>query len=495
MKLTRSKNKSKKTENVYDRLNVVVTLIAVSMVIAPYMYLLTFFNFSYPALFSFGLVISAVFTGYFFQWIFGTVTKIKRAADNNSYDTIENYFKPHQALINFIIALLVGIAMKEIIADYLKYRYETGMDQIFDKYSLTPYSVAILTTAAMITGIVVWFYPFGKIISIKTVIPLIAVFFINFMLITIYGGISQSFVTLSMLIFIICSFFTLNQSNILKTYRISRTVKITPSARLYNIKLILFVILGLAAILIITLSFITGIGVIVRIVLFFILKSVFQRDEITDDASDIARSFSDSVFNGLIDSMDINGNVSKMFFLLFFIIILCVIVFFILSHRREVWYLIKKFFMTLIQNVFDFLINVIDFNKPDKENYIILDYRDDEMKMDESAIKEYDPQKNLKKNNYRDFIMKLNTIQNDSEKIKFAYSVLIAYWKTANIGISDSDTPREIMAKILYENNNTDIEVITDVFESVKYAEINIEQQRSEKTLDSICVLLQRYLK
>lgn len=479
--------------NIFDRINMAITLIAISMVIAPYMYILTFFNFSYPALVSLCLVLAAVFTGYSLQRIFGTVTRIKRTADNNAYDNIENFFKPHQALLTFIIAFIAGIMIKNAVTNYLKYRYEIGLEHSFDKYTLIPTAIAVLSAAAIIAGIVIWFYPFGRIVSIKTIIPFVAVFFINFMLTLVYGGVSQTFSTFCLFIYIICAFVLLNQNNILRTFNVTKTVKITTSVRLYNLALILMVILGLAAVLIVTISFTVGISAIVKIMLFFILSSVFREEVVLEEASEIAKSFNDSVFSGLIDSLDVNGNISKLFFLLFFVIIIGIMVFFIISRRREVWLLIKKFFSVLLNNIIDFILNVIDLNRTDRETYTILDYRDEEIKMDESSVKEYNPQKSQKKNNFRDFMARLNTIQNESAKLQFAYSVLTECWKNENFGISSSDTPREIKAKILYKSNESEIGDITEVFEIIKYAEIKVDKNRSGNALDSMCRLLQRY--
>lgn len=479
--------------NIFDRINMAITLIAISMVIAPYMYILTFFNFSYPALVSLCLVLAAVFAGYSLQWIFGTVTRIRRIADYNAYDNIENFFKPHQALLTFIIAFITGIMIKNAVTNYLKYRFEIGLENSFDKYTLIPAAIAVLSAAAIIIGIVIWFYPFGRIISLKTVIPYVAVFFINFMLTLVYGGVSQSFSTLCLFIYIICAFILLNQNNIQRTFKVTKTVKITAAARLYNLSLILIVILGLTAVLIVTISFTVGISAIIKIVMFFILSSVFREEEVLEEASVIAKSFNDSVFSGLIDSLDVNGNISKLFFLLFFVIIIGIMVFFIISRRREVWLSIKNFFSVLLNNIIDFILNVINLNRSDRETYTILDYRDEEMKMDESSVKEYNPQKNLKKNSFRDFMARLNTIQNENDKLQFAYSVLTESWKKENFGISSSDTPREIKVKILYKSEESEIGDITEVFEIIKYAEMKVDNNRSKNALDTMCRLLQRY--
>ncbi|MDD4774011.1 MAG: hypothetical protein PHZ09_10500 [Eubacteriales bacterium] len=492
-----NKNKSAKITispgNVYDRLNIVITIIAISMVIVPYLYITAYHNFTYPAFFSLCLPVACVFFGYFIQWGFGSVLKIKRTADNNAYESTETFFKPHQAVLTLIIAFTSGFFVNDLITRYLKHRVETGLDQYYDKYTIIPAIISALAVFSITIGILIWFYPFSRIISIKTVLPLTAAFFINYMITLVYGGVNQTFVTFCLLIYIVCVFFLLNQSNVLRTFRITKTVKITDTARLYNLSLVIITIIILAIVLIITLSFTVGIGATVKMVLFFALSSFFRDENVTEKASDIAQSFNDSVFSGLIDTMDKRGNVSKVFYLLFLIIVLGVILFFIISRRRETWLMIKSFFTSLINNIMDFILNVIEFNKTDKESYVILDYRDEEIKMDEGAVKEYNPHKNRIRNSYRDFMIRLNTIQNNSEKLKYAYSVLTESWKNAGIGVKDSDTPREIMSKILYQSDESEIGDITEVFESIKYAETNVDETHSARTIDSICRLVKRY--
>lgn len=489
--------KQKKTDTsqiAYDRLYAALTLFAIASVIAPYMYVFTFFNFDYPALVSICLTVICVFTGYGLQWVFGTVTHIKRVADSSAYENAEKFFKPHQAAITIIIAALAGIMIRNAVNDYLLYRAKTGPEYIFDKYSIIPSAIMILSVASIIIGIVIWFYPFGRVISIKSVFPLVVVFFINYMLTLVYGGVSRTFVTFSLFIFIICAFILLNQSNILRTFLITKTVKITSSARIFNIALILVVILGFAAVLIVAISFIVGISALAKMALFFILSSVFRGDEtVPKETSQIVGSFNDSVFGGLIDPLDASGNISKLFFLLFIVIIIGVMLFFIINRRRETWALIKKFFITLYNNIIDFIMSVIDISRKAQEVYTILDYRDEEIKMDENSVKAYNPNKIQKKNSFRDFMVRLNTMRNDSEKLQLAYATLTGFWKNANYGILSSDTPREIMDKILFKSSDSEVLDITEVFEAVKYAEVRVDSQHSSKALDSMCKLLQRY--
>jgi hypothetical protein len=435
-----------------------------------------------------------VFAGYGLQWVFGTVTHVKRVADSNAYENTEKFFRPHQAVITIIIAAFAGIMIRNAVNGYLLYRVETGLELAFDKYSIIPALIMVLSVVSIITGIVIWFYPFGRVISFKSLLPLVAVFFINYMLTLVYGGVNRTFVTFCLFVFIISSFFLLNQSNILRTFLTTKTVKITSSARNFNVALILVVILGFTAALFVATSFVVGISALVKMALFFILSSLFRGDEtIPKETAEIVGSFNDSVFGGLIDPLDANGNISKLFFLIFIIIIIGVMLFFIINRRHETWALIKKFLVAAYNNIIDFLMGIFDINRNVRQTYVISDYRDEEIKMDESSVKAYNPLKVQKKNSFRDFMARLNTIRNDSEKLRFAYVTLTEFWKNANYGISSSDTPREIMDKILYKSSDSEVEDITEVFEAVKYAELHVDSHRSGKALDSMCKLLQRF--
>lgn len=493
MNLNKPVKKTIYSGNIYDLCNTIITLVTISMVIAPYLYIPAFHNFGYPVFFSLFLAISCVLFGYFIQWGFATIAKINRTADNNSYESIETYFKPRQAVLTVITALACGLFINNSITCYLKQHVETGQGQYYDKYTIIPAIISFFAVLSIIVGILIWFYPFSRIISIKTVIPLTAAFFINYMITLVYGGVKQTFVTACLLVYVICMFFLLNQSNVLRTFRITKTMKITDTARLYNLSLVFIIVIVMVVVLTVTLSFTIGIGATVKMVLFFSLSAVFRDDTITEKASDIAKSFNDSVFSGLIDPFDKTGNVSKAFYLLFLNIVFGVILFFIVSRRRDVWLMIKAFFTAIINNIMDFILNVIEFNKTDRESYVILDYRDEETKMDESSINEYNPYKSTRRKSYRDFISRLNSIQNNNEKIKYSYSVLIESWKNAGTGIKDSDTPREIMTKVLFQNSESDLDDITEVFETIKYAETYVDDTHSVRTIGVICRLLKRY--
>jgi hypothetical protein len=478
----------------YDHLYAVLTLFAAATVIAPYMYILTFFNFNYPAFVSFLLTVICVFTGYGLQWVFGTVTHIKRVADSSAYENAENFFKPHLAIITIIIAIFAGFMIRNAVNEYFLYRIKIGLEHSFDKYSIIPSAIMLLSVVSIITGIVIWFYPFGRVISIKSLLPLVSVFFINYMITLVYGGVSGTFVTFCLFIFIICAFFLLNQSNIIRTFLITKTVKITSSARIFNIALILMVILGFIAALFVAISFIVGISALVKMALFIILSSVFRGDEtVPRETSEIVGSFNDSVFGGLIDPIDASGNISKLFFIIFIIIIIGVMLFFIINRRHETWAMLKKFIIKAYNSIIDFIMSIIDISRNVRETYIIPDYRDEETKMDESSVKEYNQLKVQKKNSFRDFIIRLNTMRNDNEKLQYAYATLVGFWENANYGIKSSDTPREIMVKILNKSSDSEVTDFTEVFEAVKYAEARVDSHHIGIALDSICKLLQRY--
>lgn len=494
MKKTNSLKNKRQPADIFDRADTAVTLIAISAVIAPYMYTVTFFNFKYSAVLSFGLVLAAVFTGYGLQWISGRIAGIRRSADNNAYDSYEKFFKPHQAIFSIMIAVITGIITGSAFMNYLKYRAESGTDGLFDKYTMIPYEIAALTAVSMIIGTVIWFYPFGRIISVKTVIPFTAVLFINFALTFFYGGVTQAFATFCLLLYISCSFILLNQSNILRTFRTTGTVKITSSVRLYNLALIIIIIALLAAVLIVTISFTVGITALFKIALFFMLSSFINEGEVPDNTSEVVKSFNDSVFSRLIDSSDVSGNISKIFFFIFLIISTGIILFFIINRRRETWFIIKKFFSELFNGFIDFLLSILNARKTAEDNYTILDYRDEELKMDENAVKEYNPYKSTKKNNFRNFMSRIGNIPDEADKLKYAYSELTQYWKNENYGISISDTPREIREKVDYKINESELPDITEVFEFIKYAEMNPGPDRLKNAVDSVCRLMQRYL-
>lgn len=72
---------------------------------------------------------------------------------------------------------------------------------------------------------------------------------------------------------------------------------------------------------------------------------------------------------------------------------------------------------------------------------------------------------------YADFQRKLDTLPSNKEKICFAYAVAAALLRHYNCGIRASDTPRELTVKVKKRDMIADMDSLTAVYETLRYAD------------------------
>ena len=95
---------------------------------------------------------------------------------------------------------------------------------------------------------------------------------------------------------------------------------------------------------------------------------------------------------------------------------------------------------------------------------------------------------------YRLFKRRLERCPDNSERLCYAYSVLVGLWKKGSYGIMDSDTPREILEKLGGDAPaESDAEAITRVYELVRYADEKTDNSETEALLEFVCECIKKY--
>jgi len=152
----------------------------------------------------------------------------------------------------------------------------------------------------------------------------------------------------------------------------------------------------------------------------------------------------------------------------------------------------------MYENLKAFLRNFLDFFfgsgyvlKKDGEDRTA-NYVDEEMNLQKAAIREYEELANST-SDYADFIRKLNRCRSNSEKIGYAYLVMMKVYRKMNINVRLSDTPRECAAKISKKFADTDIGEITEILEYIKYGERNLEREGAQ-ILEKMCAVIKRQM-
>lgn len=480
--------------NFFDRLYRVMALTTVACTIAPFLYLFLYHSYEKAWCIALFMPVLLIFLGYGMQALYGGVIKYKRKSDESGYERMQKYFEPIHATLTLTISAIIGFFARYLTDSYLKYRAEMGYES-YDPSSLLPYLMMAIVIACIAAGIIMWFFPVSKIVSFRTLFPYMVLFIVAFALHFLLAVPNHGFITFCLIIAVICAFVVMNQSYLIQLIGRSKTSVLTESVRRYNMALTIMLLITLAVALIITVIVMNGIGVIVKTAFFALLKTALSDNGSSgynsgkNHVDESAREFSEAVFSGLVGG----EGTSKALFLVFIVFIIGVILFFILIRKVNIWKAIAKFINDLWNNILAFIMNAIYFNRTVTESFVIPDYKDEELKTDQFAINNKKKKRRAKRS-YKSFVSELDTYENYSDRIQYAYQTLAACLRDANRHISESSTPQEIAERLKQSCDPEDVNTVTNVFEKYKYAEEAVNHTEAEKSLNIICRLLHTYL-
>ena len=284
----------------------------------------------------------------------------------------------------------------------------------------------------------------------------------------------------------------MNQTYIIKIFRGSVVSVITPPARFYNMLLVFAMVVMIILLLGFMFLILSGFAILFKMLGFILIYSVLRgNDSQSDmeyyDSEEAAVDFSGAVFGRE------GGNFSYFIFSAFIaviVIILIVTIFGRTNFFKNLFLKLQKF----LQDILDFFSNSAYFWGHSDYSNTFVSYRDEEIKLQNAKIREYNPNEASFKT-YKDFQAKLSKCNTTNEKLTCAYLTLIYLYRKMNISIKTSDTPREIKEKVSKSvDNKTEINDMTQAIELIKYAEVEPDKYSAEKTLDSVCAIIKRYL-
>ena len=146
----------------------VLVIIAITAVFTPMTYTLTSGFLEISSLICSFLIFIFLMLGYMLQSVYSAVTRNKRSREiDYGYESNETLFHIGYAILPLIISLVIAYLTKVGVDKLSLYFYETGKISKYDPYSLYPFLFAILIFVFMAAGIILWFYPTDRIVSIK----------------------------------------------------------------------------------------------------------------------------------------------------------------------------------------------------------------------------------------------------------------------------------------------------------------------------------------
>ena len=459
---------------------------AVALTLAPFLNLMFYQLLKFPAPLAFVFTLLPMFAGLGMQTFYAKVLRIERERPSDPSEHGFRFFNPKNALLPIVLSAILSFLAYPAIDRYL-YRISVEKELYnYDPNSLIPLLGVLAVFLPLLAGIIVWFYPYDRILSYRTIFPFLAVFLIGF----IVNFSSQGFITVCFVFFLLCAVLVLNQSYIIGLVDRSRVGMATPSFRLYNMALVIVLLLAVAVILLFVISAIVGLTVLFRTLLYFALASIF-RDESTSyyKAETVADAANQEIFSNILGMSSRRGN--QLYFAFFCVAVAAVIAFFLLIRRVNLIRILGEFFNALYNAVLSFLANLFRFNtRAAREDWSEMDYRDDEKKLTMQAATGAAAAHTGIRRTYRDFAHRLNTLKTDSEKLKFAYATLVSFWYGRDFSVRPSDTPREIQSKVRLRLEWEPIEQVTREFEAVKYAE---DPSQTVTVLNELCAMIRKY--
>ena len=447
------------------------------------------------------LTIAAVFFGFFLQALYAGLLGKHASADGLERNGA-TFFRFHfsNAVLPIVTAVLCAAGVGIALDRYLFHIYKIGVMPVYYESSLYPLLAAVLCFIAVLCGIVLWFYPMERLMSIYFLLGSFAVLLVFYLFTAMFGvpairEIASVYFVPCMIVYFITATVLYNQRYLSQSCRGSVVAVIRPENRAYNIGLVLCLFLLLLCSLGVFYVLIRGLYLIIRSLILITLFRIFYNTD--DDAGSYYRNYG-YVTGEEAQRMVFRGQRGDNNILYVFVfLVLCIIILTILVRSgklREIWQAIAAwvadFFATLRLGTHFFKIS-FDPNAEEEEE---VNFKDEKKKLQNAAILDY-TEMAAKTDSYKQFLSRLSRLPDAGEQIAYAYTVLVRMYHEGSIPLKAADTPREIECKV--KNGTTDGETIQDItaaFESVRYAGEDVDTARAGAVLSDMCAIIKRYL-
>lgn len=477
----------------FNRIFKLLSVIAVSAVIAQVLYL--FFRTMAFALWPVILIFCAA--GYGMQAVYGTVTGTRHKSragygDETGYESGDTPFSLLRAAgpltVSVIITLLLYRPYDELFLTMTRIIPEI----IYSEDSAYPFLMLIVTFIGLGAGVVLWFYPAHRIISLRRMATFIPIMWIVY-LIALFMGIPTDPMAVFLLVFSVCAFIVLNQLNIQRGVKDTLTV-ITNKGRFYNLKLIMFVLISMLVIVIVMAAIVTGVMRIAQIILLMVISaSVNGASASTGEYS--GYNDLDTIYENYGNLLGAHQPVGEHLLFVLFIVLFIGALFLMITRGTDIT---KRFIARVrewFSELFMFFMDAWHYNgvrgrEPEDE---FLNYRDEEIKLRNAEIHDYEKRSVTHANSYKEFISRLNSFSTYAEKLRFAYVALMASYRSRGMGNRLSETPREARCRIESRTNEYGLARITNAIEAIDYKEAELTESESHEAIAAMCGIIEKH--
>ena len=472
--------------SIYSRIAKALSVIGLVLVIAPFVYAFVGNSFDSPVdiLVSVGIPLILVSLGYFMQALVGKITKYKRV--DPAFDTAVRYVDLGQAVVPFVICFISYFPFCSLVR-----AYRASVEVHYDPYSLGLYLIPALFSLAIALGVVLWFYPYHRIVHNSLVYAYGAGFLAGAVISAIFG-VGMTFQTVCFVIFLGIFFTVCNLRSIEEALFASKFRVPSNDFRSYNIYLTLkrYAITLLSAVLLFSVVFLIGSNI-----RFSPMDTSTETEEKAEEgvlSDEIVEAEKSEPGKEIERNTRVSETASILSTLCSIVVVgaFFVLVLYLLFRKH----LLRRLFALIAfvaGSIREFMIDLFGIFENRGESDIPANYVDTESVYDCNV--EYSYYGIAEELTPKSFDAALNGIDTADEKLAYAYSVYCRLVRGDRYGVKASDTPRMITAKLTAQRK-PDLEGVTPVYEHIRYRELPADPRDCEAELKSLCRIIKDML-
>lgn len=437
---------------------------------------------SYTALYALVYTLAFVSAGYFLQAVVSLVFRFKRSEDTGL--SLEKFISLPHLLLPCAVSVGTGVAFA------LQKRAEMLAAREIDVYSLAPFGYGFLISLLMLCGALIWFIPFGKLMTKQSLVAVGLVYLGCFVFTPFLGVQSHTFIGVGYLVFVAAALFLINQASLEKYFR--SVGGVSPSTRRYNAVIAIFLLCCILLTMFVVVGAITGGFSLAKTA----VAAMFSQDDEEYEPDDEEYVIIENNAPKKQVEFTLQPIPAPLRFALFLILFILVFLFILVriiqfflyrsSERRHDSLLLKIFeairnmlldFVELLQRLFG-----KGFTKSTESN-VPMSYHEERI-----SLSEVTPRKKSLPSvrSYQDFKSKLDRISDPAERYRFAYAVMLRLAEDA-YSLKASDTPREASRFLAAKGWDKSISLQSADYELTAYSDDIPPEDRLDGSLTEIC--------
>jgi len=401
--------------------------------------------------------------------------------EDDTYESVTEFFDKRRA------AIPLALVTAACISAFFAFReYYAAHLAAFDVYSLQPYLCPILLLLAGAAGIFVGGCPWKRLVSIPFAASTAIAGFVLAILADNIFGVKMPQVGGYFAVYAICCVVLMNQRHITKATREITVGIISPSARLYNMRLVLILLAAASlgvGIAYLGVKLVTALGLyLAYTVLMLYLKLIGMLLADSEDAEKASKAAGEL---SMMEGFDGWLALTALLLLAFFLFLKFA------GNTRTV----RKLKFSLLEFLAGFLgLLMGKYSPASGESESVIHTATAAELVKQRAKNAADQVTSKPDFTLRDFDAQFFRLKSDDERLSYAYLVMVRVLADRHDFISESDTPREIEAKLAHLPEYSKLHEITLPVEQLKYADIPADAEKIKGAIVCIRRILENIL-